>query len=205
MAQNIIIVAGLNEDGIYFSEVPADGLPPDLSTMSFIGEIVPDSVVSENDEDTENQITGQETGKTLATLLAEVGTKKLKFATYNFKDENLLLALGGSVSATGTWTEPISVYAGVLKCIAFMSRAMQETGLHELVYLIQANLKGADEGLRQEGDASKLIFTATKQAPQNASGVYMPGRVVMKVPTAPTNGVVAMLQILLHGMIFLQL
>lgn len=191
MAKNMIIVAGLEEKGIYFSNVPADGLPPALDIMNFIGEIVPDSVTSENDEDTYNEIIGQETQNVLTTLLAEKGVKRKKFSTYNFNDENLKLALGGTVEADGTWNEATSgVYKGVLKCIAFMSRATAETGLHELVYYIKVLLRGADEGLRQEGDANKLNFIATKQSPANALGENTPAVVIKNVPTAPTNGIV---------------
>lgn len=190
MALSKVIISGLEQDGVYIIDPPSDGLPVELDTMDFIGEIVPDSVTPDNEDDTEVQIKAQETGEVLANLIQEKGAKRIKFDTYNFKTDNLLLALGGSVDSTGTWSAPTSTYRGILKAVAFASRADEETNLHTVVHFPKTQLKGSDEGIRQEGDASKLQFTATVYQPEDTSGNAKPQKVIQFMPTAPTNGVV---------------
>lgn len=189
MAQKRIMNIGLAEDGVYLASVQANGEPPELSAMNYIGDIVPDSLNRDDEDDSETDLKAQETGETVATLLSEVGTKKFLFSTWNFKTENLLKAFGGSVDAEGTWKAPTSSFRGDFYAMAYKSRADEETGLHFVMNYPKVLLKGKMEGIQQEGDGNKLQFSCTIFTPTDeTTGQKKSPAVFMLIPTAPTNG-----------------
>lgn len=190
MAQKLIMNIGLERDGVYLTDVPADGLPPAISSMNWIGDIVPESLKREDDDDTEVQLKSQESGNTVADLLEEEGTKKFTFATWDFKTENLIKAMGGSVDANGSWNAPLSAFRGAYYAMAYKSRANADTGLHVVFNYPKVKLKGKQEGIQVEGDGNKLQFTGIIFTPENALGEDTPSRRIDLIPTAPTGGIV---------------
>lgn len=190
MAQKKIANIGLSENGIYLTEVPADGLPPEISTMDYIGDIVPDSLNRDDEEDTSVVLKSQESGEVFADILSETGAKKFTFATRNWKTENLLKALGGSVDATGSWLAPTSTFRGDFYAMAYMSRPDEFTGLHMVMQYPKVKLKGKVEGGQTESESNNLAFEGVVFTPENASGVKQAPMVYSLIPTAPTGGIV---------------
>ncbi len=189
MAQTKISNTGLFEPGIYLLAPLATGLPPDLADMDWIGNIVPDSLTREDDENTSVQLKSQESGDTWQDLLTEIGTKKFTFSTWNFKTDNLLKAMGGTVDANGSWLAPVKEFRGDFYSMAYVSRADEDTGLHTVINYPKVQLMGKMEGIQQEGDGNKLMFSGVIFTPENATAVKQSARVIDVVPVAPTNPV----------------
>jgi len=190
MAQTKISNTGLLEPGVYLLAPLATGLPPDLADMSWIGNIVPDSLNREDDDNTEVPLKSQESGDIWQNLLTEIGTKKFVFATWNFKTDNLLKAMGGTVDSEGSWHSPVNEFRGDFYAMAYVSRADEDTGLHTVINYPKVQLIGKMEGIQQEADGNKLMFSGVIFTPENETAVKQSARVIDVVPVAPTNGIV---------------
>jgi len=182
---------GLISPGVYYADVLATGLPPEIADMTlYVGDIVPGSLARDDDEDTETILKSQETGETFADLLGEEGTKRFKFNTWNFDVDNLKLAMGGAVDTEGTWSAPIEAFRGNFYAMAYISRADEDSELHTVIKYPKVSLKGMREGTQAEDDGDKIMFTATLYKPKDASGIKKPDRYIEKVPAAPVNAVI---------------
>ena len=179
---------GIGKKGFYFHNPLPTGLPPEIEDMDFISDIVPDSFGKEKDDDTINELISQESNDVFMSLLAEVGIEKINFGTWNFKNKNIILALGGHTDANGTWFSPVEPYVGINKAVAYISRV--KFGFHTVYKFPKVLFRGKEEGIQQEGDANKLQFTATILKPTDADGNKKSSLIKEIVPAAPLGGIV---------------
>lgn len=173
---------------IYIGNVPNDGATmPDEKDMMLIGHNVkPDSVSLDTEDATFETIKNQEDNSVDLKILTDNGKTTFVFETWDFVNENLINALGGSV-VNGKWIEPVESYRGKEVCLRVVTKSGK--GLHAVTDFPRVLMNGKINGILTEGEPSSIVYNFEKLTPINASGVKQGAKHIYHKPTAPTNPV----------------
>ena len=173
---------------IFVGEVLETGLMPDLSAMTEIGTILPDSASIAKEDDTVTDLKAQETGEVDISILSELGAQSAVFNTRDFNQTNLVLAFGGSM-VNGKWNEPVDAFRGREKSVKIIGRSVD--GLHFVVDMPKTKMTAKMIGELPESESASIQFTMKKLTPINeTTSVKQSPLQKYSQPQAPSFGIV---------------
>lgn len=173
---------------ILIGTVNNDGTMPDISTMTELTNVKPESLEFVKEDDTEEKIMNLETDIVENILISEIGALTFAFQTWKDDIANKQLAMGGELNADGEWGMDVG-YKGVERSLILIGKSLN--GLHSMMKFPRVNVKGSfiDPYTNSEPASIKMIFTVMQPTEAVISYNKTLLRKIYK-GAAPINGIV---------------